>query len=167
MVDVKQVDVVGVRVELPSNKPILVLREVDGGRHVPIWVGAPEAAAIAHAMEGIEPPRPLTHDLLVDLLDEFDIELERVEITRMVDGIYFADLVFASDRRVSARSSDAVAIALRAQVPVLVAEQVLEDVGVAVQDDDEEEVEKFREFLDHVSAEDFENPDDSGGEQST
>ena len=164
---VKQVDVMGVRVEMPTNKPILLLREQDGERYVPIWIGAPEATAIAYAQQGVTPPRPLTHDLLLDVVTGLGHELSSVLITRMEDGIFYAELVIDGGTRISSRSSDAVAIALRAHVPVFVDEAVLEATGVDVPVEDEDEVEKFREFLDNVSAEDFETHGDEPGDSDT
>lgn len=146
----------GVRVEMPTNKPILLLREHGGERYVPIWIGAPEATAIAYAQQGVTPPRPLTHDLLLDVLTGLGHALSSVVITRMEDNIFYAELVIDGNTRISARSSDAVAVALRAQVPVYVDDEVLEEVGVDVPIEEEDEVERFREFLDNVSAEDFE-----------
>jgi bifunctional DNase/RNase len=160
---VKQVDVMGVRVEMPTNKPILLLRERGGERYVPIWIGAPEATAIAYAQQGVTPPRPLTHDLLLDILTGLGHELSSVMITRMEEGVFYAELVIDGDRRISARSSDAVAVALRAKVPVFVDDDVLAEVGVDVPVEEEDEVERFREFLDNVSAEDFE-VDDEGSD---
>lgn len=158
----RKVEVLGVRVEMPTNHPIVLLREEDGHRHVPIWVGAAEASAIAYAQQGVTPPRPLTHDLLVDVIAELGHRLDEVHITRLEEQVFFAELVLdGAQRRIESRSSDAIAIALRANVPILVHEQVLDDVGVVVPDEEDDEVEKFREFLDHVSAEDFEHPPES------
>ena len=156
----KQVDVMGVRVEMPTNKPIVLLRERDGERYVPIWIGAPEATAIAYAQQGIAPPRPLTHDLLVDLIVGLGHTLSSVIITQMQDNIFYAELVIDDDRRISSRPSDAIAMALRAKVSIYVDEEILDAVGVEVPVEEEDEVEKFREFLDNVSAEDFEVPDE-------
>lgn len=151
----KRVEVVGVRVEMPSNQPIVLVRESEGDRYVPIWIGAVEATAIAYAQQGVQPPRPLTHDLLRDVLDALSVRLVQVEIISLDDGVFFAELVLDGDRRISARPSDAIALALRTSSPVLVAEAVLDEAGVAIPDEEEDEVEKFREFLDQVSPEDF------------
>ncbi len=151
----------GVRVEMPTNKPIVLLRVRDGERYVPIWIGAPEATAIAYAQQDVTPPRPLTHDLIVSMLDGLGHSLRRAVITSMRDNIFYAELVIDDDRRIESRSSDAIAIALRAQVPIYVEDQVIEDAGVEVPVEEEDEVERFREFLDHVSADDFElGPED-------
>lgn len=156
----------GVRVEMPTNKPIVILREADGNRCVPIWIGAPEAAAIAHVMEGVEPPRPLTHDLLLSVMETLGARLGHVDITSMDEGVFYAELVLADGRRIDARSSDAIALALRAEAPVYVDDSILEEIGVAMEFEEEDEVEKFREFLDNVSAEDFEDAgEESGGRE--
>ena len=99
----REVDVVGVRVEMPSNQPIVLLREVTGERYLPIWIGAVEATAIAFAQQGVVPPRPLTHDLLKDVLEATGNELTEVRITEMKDGVFYAILVFGSGVEVSAR----------------------------------------------------------------
>ena len=146
----------GVRVEMPSNQPIVLLREVSGERYLPIWIGAVEATAIAFAQQGVAPPRPLTHDLLKDLLEATGNELTEVRITEVKDGVFFALLVLGSGAEVSARPSDSIALALRTGSRIVCAEQILDDAGIAVPDEREEEVEKFREFLDQVTPEDFE-----------
>jgi bifunctional DNase/RNase len=155
---VNELDVVGVRVEMPSNQPIVLLKESDGERYLPIWIGAVEATAIAYAQQGVVPPRPLTHDLIRDLLKAVGQELAQVRITSLQDGVFYADLVFTSGLEVSARPSDAIAIALRTGSPIFGAEEVLNEAGIPIPDadaDPEDEVEKFREFLDGVSPEDF------------
>ncbi|MGO4257587.1 bifunctional nuclease family protein [Marmoricola sp. RAF53] len=154
----REVEVVGVRVEMPSNQPIVLLRESDGERYLPIWIGAVEATAIAFAQQGVVPPRPLTHDLLKDVLESTGNALAEVRITEVNDGVFFATLVLGSGVEVSARPSDSIALALRTGSRIVCAEELLDEVGIAVPDEREEEVEAFREFLDHVSPEDFEEP---------
>ncbi|WP_414690948.1 bifunctional nuclease family protein [Nocardioides sp.] len=145
----------GVRVEMPSNQPLVLLREVTGERYLPIWIGAVEATAIAFAQQGVVPPRPLTHDLMKDVLGALGTELSEVRITDVRDGVFFATLVFDSGVEVSARPSDSIALALRTGSRILCAESVLDEAGLAVPAEQEDEVEKFREFLDQVSPEDF------------
>ena len=161
---VHPLDVVGVRMEVPANNPIVLLREADGDRYLPIWVGAVEATAIAYAQQGVVPPRPLTHDLMRDILVAVGAQLEAVHITGLRDGVFYAVLKFASGVEVSARPSDAIALALRVDVPILGTDEVLDDAGVELPDeaegaaaegDSDEEVERFRAFLDEVSPEDF------------
>jgi len=153
---VNELDVVGVRVEMPSNQPIVLLREVTGERYLPIWIGAVEATAIAFAQQGVVPPRPLTHDLMKDLLDALGQELAEVQITDMKDGVFFATLVLGSGVEIGARPSDSIALALRTGSRIVCAEEVLDEVGLAVPAEQEDEVERFREFLDQVTPEDFE-----------
>jgi bifunctional DNase/RNase len=157
---VRELDVVGVRVEMPSNQPIVLLREVDGERYLPIWIGAVEATAIAFAQQGVTPARPMTHDLFKDVLEAVGAQLEQVRITEIRDSTYYAELVFTGGIRVSSRPSDSIALALRTGTPIFAADPLLDEVGIIIADgsDDEEqedEVEKFRQFLDHVSPEDF------------
>jgi bifunctional DNase/RNase len=153
---VREVDVIGVRVEMPSNQPIVLLREVTGERYLPIWIGAVEATAIAFAQQGVVPPRPLTHDLMKDVLDATGNDLAEVRITEVKDNVFYALLVFGSGVEVSARPSDSIALALRTGARIVCAEEVLDDAGLEVPAEQEDEVERFREFLDNVSAEDFE-----------
>ena len=145
----------GVRVEMPSNQPIVLLREVSGERYLPIWIGAVEATAIAFAQQGVVPPRPLTHDLMKDILAATGNELTQVKITDVRDGVFYATLVFASGAEVSARPSDSIALALRTGTTIYCDEDVLAEAGLAAPAEEEDEVEAFREFLDHVSPEDF------------
>jgi uncharacterized protein len=149
------VEVVGVRVEMPSNAPIVLVRPVTGGALLPIWIGPNEAAAIAMAQQGVAAPRPLTHDLFIATLLQLGTPLLSVRITRLDEGVFFAELVFES-QSVDARPSDAIALALRAGVPILLADEVLAEAGVAADpEEDVDEVEQFREFLDTVTPEDF------------
>ena len=152
----REVDFIGVRVEMPSNQPIVLLRESSGDRYLPIWVGAVEATAIAFAQQGVVPPRPLTHDLLKDLLAATGNELTEVRITEVKDGIFYALLVLSGGAEVSARPSDSIALALRTGSRIVCSDDVLDEAGLEVPDDQEEEVEKFREFLDQINPEDFE-----------
>ena len=108
----RELDVVGVRVEMPSNAPMVLLREVGGTRYLPIWIGASEASAIANAQEGVVPPRPLTHDLMVDTLNTLGHRLTEVHITELEGGTFYAVLL-VDGIEVSARPSDAIALALR------------------------------------------------------
>jgi len=151
----QQLDVVGVRVETPSNQPIVLLREIEGERFLPIWIGAVEATAIAFAQQGVIPARPLTHDLMRDVVTALDHRLEAVRITALEEGVFYSVLVFDGGAEVSARPSDAIALALRTGTPIYAAEEVLAEAGIPVPEQEEDEVEKFREFLDQISPEDF------------
>jgi bifunctional DNase/RNase len=152
---VRELDVVGVRVEMPSNNPIVLLRERGGDRYLPIWVGDSEARAIAHGQQGVVPPRPMTHDLLKDVISALGRRLEEVRIVAIQDNVFHAELAFDGGLVVSSRSSDAIALALRVGCRIVGADEVLEAGGVTVPDQDEDEVEKFREFLEQISPDDF------------
>ncbi|MBB5789506.1 bifunctional nuclease domain-containing protein [Jiangella mangrovi] len=155
----RELDVVGVRVEMPSNQPIVLLREVGGDRFLPIWIGAVEATAIAFAQQGVVPPRPMTHDLFKDVLDAAGITLEQVRITEVRDNTYYAELVLSGGLEVSSRPSDSIALALRTGSPIYASEPLLDEAGVLMSDPDseeqEDEVARFRQFLDEVTPEDF------------
>ncbi len=153
------VELVGVRVELPTNTPLVLLREIGGTRYLPIFIGAAEATAIALAIEGVEPQRPMTHDLLTTTIERLGAGVDHVVVTSLRDGIYFADLVLRRDGTeiaISSRPSDAIAIAARTGAAIFVLPGVLEEAGVEIRDEDEEtEVERFRSFLESVQPEDF------------
>jgi uncharacterized protein len=150
-----EMNVVGVRVELPSNQPIVLLKEVTGDRYLPIWIGAVEATAIAFAQQGVVTARPMTHDLLRDVLEALDATLQAVHITDLREGVFYAELHFDTGVQVSARPSDAIALAMRAGAAIYGASGVLTEAGIVIPDEQEDEVEKFREFLDNISPDDF------------
>lgn len=156
-----RVSLVGVRVEVPTNQPIVLLREEEGSRYLPIFIGPPEATAIVYALQGMETPRPMTHDLFTAVLDEMSTRLRKVEITKLEEGTFFAEIELERDgevHRISSRPSDAIALAVRApkKVPIFADEHVLEEAGVEFESEDEDsQVEEFREFLDKVRPEDF------------
>jgi bifunctional DNase/RNase len=167
-------EVVGVRIEMPSNQPIVLLKEVDGSRFLPIWVGAVEATAIAFAQQGMVAQRPLTHDLISNILEAADLTLTAVQIVQLKDGIFYAELQVRTDSgtvlKISARPSDAIAIALRTKSNILADSDLLDEVGIDIPErllgDVEDgqsagsagsdvELERFREFLDQINPEDF------------
>ncbi len=163
MGQVIEVDVLGVRVEMPTNQPIVLLRERNGGRYLPIWIGAAEATAIAYAQQGVVPPRPLTHDLIKDTLDALGHALVRVRIDELRDKVFYATLV-VDGTEISARPSDGIALALRTASPILVHEDVFASAGITMAPEEDDEVERFREFLDQVSPEDFVAPADESAD---
>lgn len=150
-----------------SRHPVVLLQETAGRRCLQIWIGLAEAEAIALEQQGRLPERPLTHVLITDVVSALGRRLDRVEITEVRGGTFYAELVFDGGLRVSARPSDSIAIALHSDVPIHATEAVLADAGVVVEDDesgedasssgasDEDEVDRFRAFLDNVSPEDF------------
>ena len=153
-----EMNLVGVRVELPTNQPIVLLKEKEGERFLPIWIGAMEATAIAFALQGIVTARPMTHDLMKNLLEEIGAQVERIVITELRDGTFYAVIQMQSNGssvEVSSRPSDAIALAVRVNVPVFANEEVLTEASIVIRDDEEQEVEKFREFLEQVNPEDF------------
>lgn len=159
-----EMELVGVRVEMPSSSPIALLREVGGTRRVlPIFIGSPEATAIAFALEDVVTPRPMTHDLVRNLLDDLGASLERVTITELRDGVFHAELeLHAHDgvHTISSRPSDAIALAARTGAPIHAHESVLAEAGYIEEEADdevpsEEVVEQFRDFIDSVNPEDF------------
>jgi len=152
---VHTLQVVGVRVELPANQPVVLLKESDGVRYLPIWIGAVEASAIAFEQQGVQTPRPMTHDLLRDVIGALGGELTQVSITELRDDVFYAELQFADGSTVSARPSDAIALALRTGTAIVGDESVLATAGIAIPDEEEDEAERFREFLDSISADDF------------
>ena len=154
-------EVIGVRVEMPSNQPIVLLKEIDGSRFLPIWVGAVEATAIAFAQQGVEPPRPLTHDLMNNLVEVLDATLTAVHLTEIKDGIFYATMLLRDSSggqlTISARPSDAIALAVRSHSNILATQELLDEIGIEIPqgDGENQEVEKFREFLDQINPEDF------------
>lgn len=153
-----EVEVVGVRIELPANQPILVLKAVERPRYLPIWIGSSESALIQMTQKGLVSARPLTHQLLLDVLDHYGASIERVTVTGREEHTFYARIDTSDGKQISARPSDAVLLALTADAPVYVAESVLDEDGIDAPEPDEDAVAQFREFLDHVSAEDF-SPD--------
>jgi bifunctional DNase/RNase len=154
-------EVIGVRVEMPSNQPIVLLKEIDGSRFLPIWVGAVEATAIAFAQQGVEPPRPLTHDLMNNVIELLDATLTAVHITEIKDGVFYATMLLrgsdGGQLTLSARPSDAIAVAIRSHSNILATQELLDEIGIEIPqgEGENQEVEKFREFLDQINPEDF------------
>jgi bifunctional DNase/RNase len=155
-----EMNLAGVRIELPTSQPIVLLREVDGERFLPIWIGQPEAAAIALALQGVVTPRPMTHDLMKNVLEEVAVTVSNIAITELREGIFYAIINLqrnGSAYEVSSRPSDAIALAVRLGCKIFANEEVLAEASILIPaGDEEEEVEKFREFLDNVDPEDFE-----------
>ena len=160
-----------VRVDLQTNVPVLLLQELEGeGRTLPIYIGTPEATAIAYAVQGVETPRPLTHDLLADVVDALGASIDEVAVTKLEGSTFYAELRLSTPegpKQVSARPSDAVALAIRTDAPLYVEDEVMEACGLMLPEDEladedeldeeveEEVVEEFKEFLDTIRPEDF------------
>lgn len=163
MVDVLEVLLSAVQVDLQSNSPVILLQEKTGDRSLPIFIGAPEATAIAFALQRVPVPRPMTHDLMKELVEALGAEVVRVVVTEVQHDTYFAEIhldVGGRSVRVSARPSDAIALATRTQSPLFVEDELMDLAGVVIDNEDEPEepeelVSQFREFLDDVRPEDF------------
>jgi uncharacterized protein len=158
-----EMNLVGVRVELPGNQPIVLLKEQEGERYLPIWIGTSEATAIAFALQGVVTARPMTHDLMKNILEELDVRVDRILITELREGTFYAVIEMARNGtplEISSRPSDAIALAVRLGIPIFVHEDVLGEASIVIREDEEQEqeqqVEKFREFLETVRPEDFE-----------
>ena len=153
-----EMELTGVRVELPSNQPIVLLRERDGERYLPIWIGHAEAAAIALSLQGVVTARPMTHDLLKNILEDLSVQIQRIVVTELRESTYYATIQLerqGHNYEISSRPSDAIALAVRTSTPIFADEEVLSEASILIPGDEEDEVEKFREFLDNVSPEDF------------
>lgn len=159
-----EMELVGVRLELPANNPIVLLRETVGARRLlPIYIGGPEAAAIAYALERVEVPRPLTHDLLKNLLEELGATVRTIAVTDLRDHTFYAEIevvLAGATHRISSRPSDAIALAVRTGTKIFAAEAVLDEAAQPAATDGEETeaeelVDEFREFIENVSPEDF------------
>jgi bifunctional DNase/RNase len=154
------VEVLGVRQQQHDQEIVVLLLDAAANLAVPIVIGAREASAIAMAQAGLVTPRPMTHDLLRDLLGAVSVELERVEIVALDGGVFFAELILSNGTRLDSRASDAIALAVRTASPVFCSAEVVAVAGVEVVDvEQQREVEKFRDFLDHVTAADFTTPE--------
>jgi bifunctional DNase/RNase len=155
-----EMEVIGVRVELPDHQPIVLLRELEGRHRVlPIFIGPPEATAIALALDEVETPRPMTHDLMKELLEQLQAQVSRIVVTDLIDQTFYAAIqlqVGDKTHEVSSRPSDAIALAVRVGAAVYAAESVLDEAAQAVEEvDSEAVVDEFRQFLDNVDPDDF------------
>ena len=151
----------GIRIQLPANQPLLLLKQHEKELYLPLWIGAPEASAIAMSEQGLTPPRPMTHDLMINVFEALGITLDRVEIVSVQNAVFAAELVLSNGKRVDSRSSDAVALALRVQCPIKCTEEVMQEAGVIIEgaadseEAPEDQMREFREFLDTIDPEDF------------
>ncbi len=151
--------VAGIALDAVTRNPIVLLRDPTGRRELPIFIGQDQARAIIGALENQPPPRPLTHDLFVNFMEEWDVKLERVIIHSLQENTFYAILSFRQGevkKDLDARPSDAIAIALRTNTPIWVMEEVVADASIPVnQDADEAEQKAFREFISNLRPEDF------------
>jgi bifunctional DNase/RNase len=152
----------GVSFDMVGKQPIVLLKTVEGNKFLPIWIGHPEAAAILMKLQGASTPRPMTHDLLSEVLDQVEAKCERVSVTELRDNTFYASITVSmngSELEIDSRPSDALALAVRTSAPIFAADDVIEESAIEFEDgapeDQEEVVDKFKEFLDNVSPEDF------------
>jgi bifunctional DNase/RNase len=157
----REMQIYGVSFDMVGKQPIVLLKTIDDNRFLPIWIGHPEAAAILMKLQGADTPRPMTHDLIVDMLDQVDSKCERISVTELRDNTFYASITLSvngSEVELDSRPSDALAIAVRLGVPIFVAEEVIDESSIEFEqgeDDNEQVVEKFKDFLDDISPEDF------------
>jgi uncharacterized protein len=154
----------GVSFDLVGKQPIVLLKTADGNKFLPIWIGHPEAAAILMKLQSQAPPRPMTHDLLSDMLEQLEAQVVRITVTELRANTFYAQITVQQDGReieVDSRPSDAIALAIRAEAPIFAAERVIEESAIEFEGEDvdqdqlDAEVAKFRNFLDEVTPEDF------------
>jgi bifunctional DNase/RNase len=151
----------GVSFDLVGKQPIVLLKTAEGNKFLPIWIGHSEAAAILMKLQGASSPRPLTHDLLVNILGELEVEVVRVTVTELRENTFHASITVqqnGTELEIDSRSSDAIAVAVRAQVPIFAADAVVEESAIEFEGEEvneEEIIDEFKTFLDRVSAEDF------------
>ena len=156
-----EMTIYGVSLDLVGKQPIVLLKTAEGAKFLPIWIGHPEAAAIMMKLQNATAPRPLTHDLLMNILGELEVEVLRVTVTELRENTFYASITIShggSEFEIDSRSSDAIAIAVRAQAPIFAADAVIEESAIEFEGEDvneEEIVDEFKRFLDRVSAEDF------------
>lgn len=168
--NVQQMVIYGVSFDVIGKQPIVLLKTVDGNKFLPIWIGHPEAAAILIKMQGTNLPRPMTHDLIANIFDQFDAELQRITVTELRDNTFYALLTLLRDGaeiEVDSRPSDALALAVRTNAPIFASQDLIDENAIEFEhevDDTEEIVEHFREFLDQVSPDDFREAEVGGDE---
>ena len=151
----------GVSFDLVGKQPIVLLKTADGNKFLPIWIGHPEAAAILMKLQGASTPRPMTHDLLADVLEQLDAEVTRITVTELRENTFYASITVqqnGSEIEIDSRPSDAIAIAVRSDAPIFAAERVIEESAIEFEGEEvneEEIVDEFRRFLDDVSPDQF------------
>jgi uncharacterized protein len=158
----------GVSFDLVGKQPIVLLKTADGNKFLPIWIGHPEAAAILMKLQGASTPRPMTHDLVTDMLDQLDAQVTRITVTELKENTFYASITVAqngSEIEIDSRPSDAIALAVRAEAPIYANERVIEESAIEFEGEEvneEEIVDEFRKFLDDVSPDQFAVEEDDG-----
>jgi bifunctional DNase/RNase len=158
---VQEMVIYGVSFDMVGKQPIVLLKTIDGNKFLPIWIGHPEAAAILMKLQGATTPRPMTHDLIGELISELDAQCTRVSVTELKDNTFYASItlrVNGQEVDIDSRPSDALAVAVRTSAPIFAAEEVIQESAIEFEhevEDTEEVVDKFKKFLDEVTPEDF------------
>jgi bifunctional DNase/RNase len=158
---VQEMVIYGVSFDMVGKQPIVLLKTIDGNKFLPIWIGHPEAAAILMKLQGATTPRPMTHDLISELINELDAQCTRVSVTELKDNTFYASItlrVNGQELEIDSRPSDALAVAVRTSAPIFAAEEVIQESAIEFEhdvEDTEEVVDKFKKFLDEVTPEDF------------
>ena len=151
----------GVSFDMVGKQPIVLLKTIDGNKFLPIWIGHPEAAAILMKLQGATTPRPMTHDLISEMINELDAQCTRVSVTELKDNTFYASItlrVNGQDVEIDSRPSDALAVAVRTSAPIFAAEEVIQESAIEFEhevEDTEVVVDQFKRFLDEVTPEDF------------
>jgi bifunctional DNase/RNase len=161
----QQMHVYGVSFDLVGKQPIVLLKTMEGNRFLPIWIGHSEAAAILMKLQNAAPPRPMTHDLVTDILGQLDATIVQVAVTELRENTFFAQVTIRQDGQeldIDSRPSDAIALAVRTDAPIFVADDVIDENAIEFEPDEEvdsaeleKEVSRFRSFLENVTPEDF------------
>src|SRR6266702_3263111 len=160
----------GVSFDLVGKQPIVLLKTAEGNKFLPIWIGHPEAAAILMKLQGASTPRPMTHDLVTDMLGQLDAQVVRITVTELKENTFYASITVqqnGSEIEIDSRPSDAIALAVRAEAPIFAADDVIEESAIEFEGEEvneEEIVSEFKKFLDRVSAEDFAEAEVEGDE---
>jgi uncharacterized protein len=163
--ELQEMVIYGVSFDMVGKQPIVLLKTRDGNKFLPIWIGHPEAAAILMKLQGANTPRPMTHDLIHDMLGELEITCKSVSVTELRENTFYASITLQLNGReveIDSRPSDALALAVRTNAPIFAAEEVIAESAIEFEhevEDTEEVVEKFKDFLDQVSPEDFASGD--------
>jgi len=160
----QEMNIYGVSFDLVGKQPIVLLKTAEGNKFLPIWIGHPEAAAILMKLQSASTPRPMTHDLVTDMLDQLGAQVVRITVTELRENTFYAQITVQQDGSevdIDSRPSDAIALAIRADAPIFAADDVIEESAIEFEGDEinqedlEKEVSKFKQFLDHVSPDEF------------
>ena len=163
-----EMQIYGISFDLVGKQPIVLLKTADGNRFLPIWIGHPEAAAILMKLQNASTPRPMTHDLVADILTQLDVEVTRITVTELRENTFFARITVqqnGSEFEVDSRPSDAIALAVRTDAPIFAADQVIQESAIEFEGEDvneeeiEEKVSEFKQFLENVTPDEFAQAD--------